>query len=561
MSNRKTRLSSSLLLVAFSLLIVNLACYSGQVPGLFELTPYYTPTPLNEVENARFAVLEEVLAPQEPGRAFFNLTLDPEPLDPSLLNSKAMCEGDSPAQVLYSGIGGEGKIYYLVDCVGSVGWVEEYRLAGPLNFAKDELAIAVIPSGAMSIEIMDDFFNPMPFNPMLICQPETIVTVRELQAVDLSGDGTKEVVYNIACPTASGDDLIGWVTNDVLVGPVQINVNERALALSSADSDVFRLASEAAPVTDDNVIEGECVPGSILEAKSVKLVDDTVFYKVICGDVEGWTEQARLVGPLQYNVDDYTLIHVPPVHVFADELPVDDGVSDGSDTTETTEPDADAPAIDPTERKVVQYVPPLYLTDSPGEAILIGDEANVVGQCATHTITQVQEYAGFDKVYYRIACDECVATETDADGIETCTATERREGWTPQRYLLGPLVFVPGERLMYKSDSPQIDPDIETPTWVRLPTTTTGATIIGRFTQFNGRCLLEDGVEVVDVVLEQSLTTGMYSFLYQVQCTGQRATYDESGGAGDARPVTYHEDELVTITGYAAVDDLERIEE
>jgi len=43
---RNKRMTTALLLVFGSLLMATMACYSGQVPGVFELTPFYTPTPL-----------------------------------------------------------------------------------------------------------------------------------------------------------------------------------------------------------------------------------------------------------------------------------------------------------------------------------------------------------------------------------------------------------------------------------------------------------------------------------------------------------------------------------
>jgi hypothetical protein len=45
-TKRHTRITGALLLVFTSLMLASLACYSGQIPGVFELTPYHTPTPL-----------------------------------------------------------------------------------------------------------------------------------------------------------------------------------------------------------------------------------------------------------------------------------------------------------------------------------------------------------------------------------------------------------------------------------------------------------------------------------------------------------------------------------
>lgn len=565
MINRKTRITGSLLLVLLSLVAASLACYSGQIPGVFELTPYSTLTPLPVAENARFDIMEVVLAPNESGRAFFNMTEKPEPLDVSLLNSKAMCEGDSPAQVLYAGHDPSGNVYYLVDCVGSVGWASETRLAGPLNFSQDDLAITRTSAGLLAVNILDDSLNPMPFNPLQTCNPETIVTVRVVQAFDPDGDGFKDVYYQIACPTTGGD-LIGWVTNDELVGPVEINIGERALALASEDGgDIYALASEPAPVTETNKIEDEsCKPDSILQAESVKLVDQQVYYQVSCGEVQGWTAQERFVGPLLYDVDDPVLIFVSPRPVFADELPADVVASlapadtaEGTDEDSETEAEGEA-ASDSELRAVVEYTPPLYLTDSPGLAVPEGDGANVVGQCVSGSVARIGAYEGLDTVYYKIECEECVATETDADGVTSCTAYEARQGWVEQQYLLGPLAFIPGEQAAFTSRSRAID--AEAPEWARIPATQTGAAILGRFTEYSGRCLVADGVQVLGVVLEKARTSNAIDFFYKIQCTGQKATYGEAVDSNSGRPVEYSE-ELETITGYVSASDLEEMAE
>ncbi len=562
MSTKNSRMKRSLLLVAFSLLAVSLACYSNQVPGLFELTPVHTPTAPPVAQNAHFGILEVVLAPIEAGRAFFNLTLDPEPLDDSLLNSKAMCQGNSPAQVLYATTDEEsGIVYYLVDCTGSVGWASEQRLAGPLLFASEDLAITQAAPGATSVEMLDDFFKPMPFNPLQTCKPETVVTIREVEAVDVEGDGLKEVLYNIACPTSAGD-LTGWVTNNDLVGPVEIDLGQQALALPTDDgggTDAFLLASEPAPITEENAVEGECVPGDTLTADAVKLVDGAVFYQVTCEDIQGWTAQERFVGPLMYDIDDNLVIFMPPEFRFAEELAAELG--DEVDEVEADEPAEEVEEQASDQREVVEYTPPLYLTENPAVPVSEGEDANVAGQCASSTVARILEYEGLeDTVYYRVACEACVETETDADGLVSCTAYEMQEGWAPQQYLLGPLDFVPGQRVTFKSSSNAIDPDTENPTYVRLAASTTGASILGRFTEFAGRCPLEDGVEIVDIVLERAHTSSDVIFFYQVQCVGQVATYGQADDSGGARPVEYGEDGE-TIIGYAVARDLELLDE
>jgi hypothetical protein len=238
------------MLVLISLMMASLACYSGQIPGVFELTPFSTPTPIPKVQNADFKLLETVLAPHEDGFTFFNMTLFPEPLEDSLLNSKSLCEKNSPATILFAGEGENGITYYLIDCTGSVGWAEEKRLAGPLKFEQQALALTVSETG-QPLQLLDPS-NFQPLMSFMQCLPETVVNVQNIQAADVDGDGAKEVYYLIECPVGNK----GYVGNDNLFGPVKVNVKDRALALV-VGGDEAKLASEPAPVTADNLV-GDC---------------------------------------------------------------------------------------------------------------------------------------------------------------------------------------------------------------------------------------------------------------------------------------------------------------
>ena len=572
MTNRKTRISGALLIVVISLLLASLACYSDQIPGVLELTPYYTPTPFPVAENARFGVLEEVLAPKEAGSAFFNLTTDPEPLLDSLVNSKTMCQGNSAAQVLYAGTDSSGT-YYLVECSGSVGWALEDRLAGPLKFATGNLALTVAAVGSQAVAILDDNLQPMPMNPLLSCKPETIVSVSEIRAADPDGDSIKDVFYRIECPVGNN----GWVTNADLAGPVEMNVEDRALALSSVDAtfgDPYGLTNEPAPVTDANAVEGDCYEGSILVAKEAQLVGDSVYYKMECGEIEGWTSQDRFVGPLLYNVDDHTVIYIEPQFIFSDQVPAeltgevavvgDEEVQDSGAATEEQPPAAeeDAAPSGEEERKVVQYTPPLYLTDKPGPAIPAGEDANVVGQCTSNTAAHIEEFAVLESIYYRISCDECAATETDSDGEAVCTTYETRNGWVEQKYLEGPIDYVPGQMVTFKATSLAIETSEDGVEYARIPANLAGASALGRYTEFGGRCPFDEGVEVTGVVLEKARTSNTFSFYYQIQCMGQPASIRQVTEGGVTRPeISYDPESEALITGFASARDLQALEE
>lgn len=547
----QTRISGALLLVVVSLLAASLACYSGQIPGVFELTPYYTETPLPTPVSARFQVGDFALTSQET-QALFNLTTYPEPLQRSLLNSKDMCLPNVAARVLYAGLGDDGIVYYLVECGGSAGWAADHRLAGPVELAEGDLALTVASEGQSQIQMLDKATN---FQPIMFptCAPGTIVPILSIEAMDVDDDGIKDVFYYTDCGTGTA----AFLTAENLEGPLELRVGERALAIPAPDApdDAYRLASEPAPVTDENAVEGDCPVESILEAQEIRLIGDTIYYRMTCGEIEGWTTQDNFVGPLRYDVDDHVIIFMPPVLVFADELPsaAEDIEVEAADVEDELEaeieeaPPAEDLAQPPDaeeEREVVEYTPPLYLTDRPVEPVLEGEDANVVGQCASGSVATIHQFAGVERVYYRVTCDECVATEENVDGERVCSQVETRDGWAPQEYLQGPLEYAPGDRARL-TDTGASEED--GPPMARVPEHPTY--IVGANTRLAGRCPVDEDVEITAVRAEKDRTRNAFSFYYQVQCQGDAATAEGFNiGGGD------------TVIGWASERSLEPVE-
>ncbi len=578
MSNRNVRASGALLVVVVSLLLAATACYSGQVPGLFELTPFYTMTPLPTPEQARFAPQDIALAPPEPQRASFNLTFNPEPLLDSLVNSRESCQSNSTAKILFAGET-SGRVYYLVDCSGAVGWAVEDRLLGPLHFNKDDLALTLATEpGTDNVSMLDDFFRPVAPNPLLACKAGTITPILALQAADNDGDGENEIYYQIDCPTGNK----GWVSHESIFGPLEINVGDRAIAVteSAGEGSEFALASEPGPLTEDNAVTGECYHGSILEATNAQLADHTLYYQMTCGDIEGWTDQTRFVGPLKYDVGMKTVIYVPPVLVFEDELPEeaqaelaaqsgDTGAEEdaeesgeaveGEDTVAVEEPAAEEESAElaDEDRRAVEYAPPLYLTSDPGPAVLEGEDSNVVGRCASTTVAEIQEYGGLDLVYYRITCESCAEYGQDEDGNPVCTAYDTNDGWVEQQYLQGPIEFVPGDQVVFKASSRAVETDEESGVqYARIPSSLTGAAAVGQYTEYSGRCLLDEPVEIAGVLLETARTSSAFNFYYRIQCEGQASSYTQVTEAGRVRPVVTYAEETSQITGFISARDL-----
>ena len=568
-----TRASGALLLVVASLILASLACYSGQIPGVFELTPYHTPTPMPTPAESRLKVGDYAYAPQEAGRPFFYLSNYPEPLASSLVNSKALCTGNSTARVLYAAEASDGEIYDLVDCVGSVGWAAEDRLAGPLRFQRNDLALAVAPAGEQRVTLLDEFtLQPVPVF-LQQCMSGSIVPVLDIKVADQDNEGVKELYYQIDCPRGTR----GYVEGSQLLGPLEINVGDRALAVigESDEDEIYRLAAEPGPVSANNAVEGTCVEGDVLVAEEARVVDNEVYYRMTCGDISGWASSDRFIGPFLFDVGQNTLIQVEPIASIRSEAdpPLEEDGDAVAEEGEVAAPSAQMPEI-------VYSLPPAFLASDAGPAVFESEETetNVVGVCPNRSVASIQDYAGVDgQVYYEVTCLGCLADQVETqqqtviiDGVanvatvSTCPDTQAMTGWLNQETLRGPLPFVPGDTVRIAESSPTIQTTEEGETFVRLPATTSGAfalTPSSQHTEFAGRCPLDSAFTVVDFATERSRTGTSLTFYFLVECTGQPASYAQvaQGGRTSASEVSYDQNTSETISGWVLARDLELV--
>ena len=567
-----TRVSGALLLVVASLILASLACYSGQIPGVFELTPYYTPTPMPTPAESRLQVGDTAYAPQEMGRPFFYLSIYPEPLESNLVNSKSLCSGNSTARVLYVAEAPDSGVYYLVNCVGSVGWAAEERLAGPLQFEHNDLALAIAPAGEQQVTMLDEFtLQPAPVF-LQQCMSGSIVPVLDIKVADQDNDGERELYYQIDCPRGTR----GYVEGSQLLGPLEINVGDRALAVigEADDDEIYRLAVEPGPVSAENAVEGTCVEGDVLVAEEARVVDDQVYYRMTCGDISGWASSDRFIGPFLFDTGQNTLVQVEPIASVRseDDPPLEDEGEEVAADEEVAPPASQEPEI-------VYSLPPAFLTSGAGPAVFKSEEteSNVVGVCPNRSIASVQRYAGLDsQIYYEVTCMGCQADEVQTEQrsviingaaqvatVSICPDTQEITGWLNQSTLRGPMPFVPGDEVRLAESSATLQTTEDGETFVRLPTTTSGAfalTPSSQHIEFAGRCPLDSEFRVVDFATEQSRTGTGLTFYFQVECTGQPASYAQvdQGGRTSTSEVSYEEDASETITGWALARDLER---
>lgn len=570
-----TRVSGALLLVVASLILASLACYSGQIPGVFELTPYYTPTPFPTPVESRLSVGDEAYAPQEPGRPFFYLTIYPEPLDNNVLNSKALCNGNSTATVLYAAGATDNSVFYLVNCVGSVGWVADERIAGPLQFERNNLALAIAPPGEQLVTMLDEFtLQPAPVF-LQQCRGGSIVPVMDIKVADQDADGTKELFYQIDCPRGTR----GYVESSQLLGPLEINVGDRALAVlgESDENETYQLAVEPGPVTADNTVEGTCVEGDVLVAEEARVVEEQVYYRMTCGDISGWASSDRFIGPFLFDAGQNAMVQVEPIASVRteDDPPVEPVEGEEALVEEEA---VTAPSDEP---EIVYTLPPVFLTSAAGPAVFESEETetNVVGVCTDRSVVSISSYAGLsEQIYYEVTCMGCPADQvqteqrpTIIDGMATvatisiCPETQEVTGWLDQPTLRGPLPLIPGDRVTLAESSPAIQTTEEGETFVRLPTTTSGAfalTPSSQHIEFAGRCPIDSEFIVVDFATEESRTGTGLTLYFQVECTGQPASYEQvdQGGRTSTSAVSFDVNASETITGWVLARDLESAE-
>lgn len=625
MIKRNARIPGAVLLVLGMLLLASLACYSDQIPGVLELTPVPTVEVLPTPEDSAFGTDQYALVPFETDskgkqRANFNLTLDPEPLADSLVNSKESCLTNAVADILHAAVAKDDNIYYLVECNGSVGWTVESRLLGPLQLRKGSLALTSSGQAVQGVTLKSvakqlvnfaiglaqdekqaaivpmvedlDTFKPIFYQVEIPgaqenCKDGTIVTVLAIEAADGDGDGRDEIYYQVECPARVSK---GWVTEDALVGPLEVNRDDLALALADEGETEYLLADKPTRVNENNV-GGVCEPNAILTIQEARLVRGQVYYSVTCGDgQQGWTDASRFAGPLRFPVINQNLVvFTPSSPTFVDELPPDvaaallgtlqedgaaegegDATGDAADAADAgdvadagdTASDAAADGGGGTGRTVVDYAPPVYLTDKPEGPVLpefaTEDEpANVVSKCNPGTVVYTEDFAGTDTIYYLGTCQPEGCTSIEEGTEPVCT------GWVDQQYLQGPVEFVPGQVTAVKDSSRAMLATEEGVSWARIPAQRTGAFTLGENTTFSGRCLLEDGVEVVEIFLDKDRTRDAFTIYYRIQCTGEPASYvttTDSAGRTTAA-VVYAEGESELLTGWFLGKDLVPVEE
>ncbi|MFP4321537.1 MAG: hypothetical protein ACLFTK_03710 [Anaerolineales bacterium] len=212
-------------------------------------------------------------------------------------------------------------------------------------------------------------------------------------------DSVVEVLYSGITPTneiyhlVDCGGVVGWTLQGNLIGPVAIEVGDRALttAAGADESGNFKIEASDPPYREDDPFRQrfDCRVGDTVEVLALTgLASGELYYRVQCPNPfnpvqpnVGWAAAETLFGPVRFQNGERGLVTLD-----VDALPL----------TETPAGDATIATCQPDEQ--------VLITDTPAERIE-------------------------DTLYYEITCE---------DGT----------GWASQEFMVGPLPFVFGERVM-----------------------------------------------------------------------------------------------------------------
>lgn len=398
---RKSQLSRPLL-VLIALLMATLACYSDDPDplGIFEFTPAPpSPTPLpppDPSNPSKYVLTDALLCPRPIGGGASScfVTDNPEELLPGVINARGSCEYNTELEALYSGRLDQQTVYYLIACGGTVGWINENRLMGPVQFARGESALTTSidaingPDGSLVFQIASQ--QPPTPGAMVNCQVNEVVDVLES-----AGDLQTGIIWSlIRCSAGSG-----WVDQSRLFGPLPLpSTGGLGMILPGESAATITTAPEA-PTAENTV--GECAQNTVITTNGIERIEDRAYYDINCGDLRGWVLDSYLIEIL-YRPDSLLLIEVPAPEVSA-EVTVEGAEGEEAapaegeaETTDGTEPEGTGE--DTAAQEVILIAP---MTENAEFAT--GD--NIIGECPTHSIVPLRQttvVAG--EFFYQLEC-------------------------------------------------------------------------------------------------------------------------------------------------------------
>ncbi len=334
------------------------------------------------------------------------------------------------------------RTYYLVTCAGTVGWVNENRIAGPVAIARGQSAqtlnVGIRPGPATGGFQLHEGAEP-PTNAATppssrTCEVGEVVDVTDISAVE-DVTGQFKIWYQIFCPTSG---VQGWVAEDRLFGPLVLPATE-GQGIISSDVGVVQLTANPGDPVDEN--SPVCEANTLFETQAFANVETengyVPYYQVSCGDNTGWVRQST---------DDGQLILLELTHL-PDNLVVAIGEQSLQDAVEGEDEDG----TEDSEDSIISDYAPVPLTNEPAialEAVEGSDvESNIVGRCPSGTVVPINEVQPRNEViFYHVTC----VLEYD----ETGAVVNEVEGWVEDRFLPNATAFGPGRIGWFTQESP-----------------------------------------------------------------------------------------------------------
>lgn len=335
------------------------------------------------------------------------------------------------------------RSYYLVTCAGTVGWVNEERVAGPVSFVRGQSAQTkaiglrgetLPPSPDRPTFAVHEGQSP-PVNAMMptgaFCDVGEVVDIIDISAVNRP-DGGHDIWYSIYCPFS---DQQGWVTENRLFGPLVLPA-VGGIGIVEPEFEEVTLTESAGLPSDENATVGTCLANQVIETIGFQAVETEVsfvpYYLVECGDTSGWLPQEPLI-EIPY-VPGELVIAIGEEQIEEDEVAAED-------TAEPTDvPEADEIPVEETEQ-----FRPIPVRTSPSIEL----EGNLEGECPSGTVVRLGDVqSDLGLIFYETTCVVESEDEEEAEEIS---------GWIEASFLPDKVTYETGTTLWFVE--PSLDPE------------------------------------------------------------------------------------------------------
>lgn len=214
-----------------------------------------------------------------------------------------------------------GELYYKIRCANpfnpvapNIGWTTPDKLFGPVRFRNGEAGI--VPEDTDEILLTTAADSPDSAG-SCAAGARVLITETPVQRLETG------LFYEIQC-----GETIGWVNQNVLLGPVLFDVGDTVLVVAppQANLPTTDATEEATPEALESISDtvesvlllaepadlenssGECADSSLVQIADIVGIADILYFKVQCGESDGWLSQDVIYGPAKYPLGETVLL-------------------------------------------------------------------------------------------------------------------------------------------------------------------------------------------------------------------------------------------------------------